>query len=81
MINWDNFSLGKPLYVDDLVASDHVLFAAKGVTDGELLKGVEYFGGGAVTQSIVIRGLTGTVRRMQSTHQLGKLHQPMDEPE
>lgn len=81
VIDWDDFSLGKPLYVDDLVVSAHVLFAATGVTDGELLKGVECFGGGAVTESIVIRGLTGTVRRMQSTHRLGKLHQLMDEPE
>ncbi|MBU1048796.1 class II fructose-bisphosphatase [Candidatus Bipolaricaulota bacterium] len=79
IINWDGFSLGDPLYVDDLVASDHVLFAATGVTDGELLKGVEYFGGGAVTESIVIRGLTGTVRRMQSTHRLKKLERLMDE--
>ncbi|MCK5827801.1 class II fructose-bisphosphatase [Candidatus Bipolaricaulota bacterium] len=81
VIDWDSFTLGEPLYVDDLVASDHVLFAATGVTDGELLKGVEYFGGGAVTESIVIRGLTGTVRRMQSTHKLGKLSRLMDESE
>ncbi len=79
VINWDSFTLGDPLYVDDLVASDHVLFAATGVTDGELLKGVEYFGGGAVTESIVIRGSTGTVRRMQATHRLKKLERLMDE--
>jgi len=81
VIDWDNFSLGESLTVDDLVASDHVLFAATGVTDGELLKGVEYFGGGAVTESIVIRGVTGTVRRMQSTHRLGKLERLIAETE
>jgi len=74
-IDWDGFDLGSPLYADDLVTSDHVLFAATGVTDGELLKGVEYFGAGAVTESIVIRGLSGTVRRIQTTHRLGKLKQ------
>lgn len=80
-IDWDGYDLGDPLYVEDLVASDHVLFAATGVTDGELLKGVEYFGGGAITESLVIRGLSGTVRRIQTTHQLGKLKQLMDAPE
>jgi fructose-1,6-bisphosphatase II len=80
VIDWDTFTLGDPLYADDLVASDHVLFAATGVTDGELLKGVEYFGGGAVTESIVIRGSSGTVRRIQTTHRLRKLKQLMDKP-
>jgi len=77
VIDWDVFNLGDPLYVDDLVASDHVLFAATGVTDGELLKGIEYFGGGAESDSIVIRGLTGTVRKIHTTHKLGKLKQMM----
>lgn len=77
-IDWEGgFDFGNPLYVDDLVASDHVLFAATGVTDGELLKGVDYFGGGAVTESIVIRGYSGTVRRIRTTHRLGKLQQLM----
>jgi len=80
-INWDGFDLGSPLYVDDLVASDDMLFAATGVTDGELLKGIEYFGGGAVSESIVIRGLTGTVRKIQTTHRLGKLKQLMNSHE
>jgi fructose-1,6-bisphosphatase II len=77
-IDWGNYELGTPLYVDDLIASDHVLFAATGVTDGELLKGIEYFGGGAMSESIVIRGLTGTVRRIHTTHKLGKLKQLLD---
>ncbi len=71
--DWDDYRMGEPLYNHDLVASDHVLFAATGVTDGELLKGIDYFGGGAISESLVIRGLTGTVRRIQTTHQLGKL--------
>jgi len=76
--DWDNFELSEPLYVDDLIASDNVLFAATGVTDGELLKGIEYFGGGAISESLVIRGHTGTVRKVQTTHRLGKLKQFMD---
>ena len=76
--DWDNFELSDPLYVDDLIASDNVLFAATGVTDGELLKGIEYFGGGAISESLVIRGHTGTVRKVQTTHRLGKLKQFID---
>jgi len=76
--DWNKFELGKPLYVDDLIASDNVLFAATGVTDGELLKGIEYFGGGAISESLVIRGHSGTVRRVQTTHRLGKLKQFID---
>ena len=70
--------VGLGLDLDDLVSSDDVLFAATGVADGELLRGVEYFGGGAVTESLVIRGLTGTVRRVRATHRLDKLEQLFD---
>jgi fructose-1,6-bisphosphatase II len=57
----------------DLVAGEHVFFAATGITDGELLKGVHYFGGGATTQSLVMRAKSGTVRRIDATHRLSKL--------
>ncbi len=76
--DWDSHQLGTPLYVNDLVASEHVLFAATGVTDGELTKGIEYFGGGAISESIVIRGASGTVRRIHTTHRLDKLEQILD---
>jgi len=66
---------GRTLTLDDLVASDDVFFAATGVTDGELLRGVEYFGGGARTDSLVVRGLTGTVRQVRATHRLDKIRQ------
>jgi fructose-1,6-bisphosphatase II len=59
----------------DLVAGEHVFFAATGITDGELLKGVHYFGGGATTQSLVMRARSGTVRRIDATHRLSKLQQ------
>ena len=63
----------KPLFMDDLVASDDVFFAATGITNGDLLNGVKYFRDGAQTDSLVMRGLTGTVRRIIATHRLNKL--------
>ncbi|MCX7751122.1 MAG: class II fructose-bisphosphatase [Candidatus Bipolaricaulota bacterium] len=62
------------LTTEDLVASDDVCFAATGITDGELLRGVKYSGGGATTDSLVVRGLSGTVRRIQAVHGLEKLN-------
>jgi fructose-1,6-bisphosphatase II len=61
------------LRLEDLVSSDDVFFAATGITSGDLLKGVEYKVHGATTDSIVMRGLTGTVRRIYATHRLDKL--------
>ena len=61
------------LLLEDLVASNDVFFAATGITNGDLLKGVDYFAQGASTESLVVRGLTGTVRRIQATHRLDKL--------
>jgi len=59
----------------DLVAGDDAFFAATGITDGDFLKGVHYFGGGATTQSIVMRSRSGTVRRIDAVHRLTKLDQ------
>ncbi len=67
------YDFQKILTMDDLVASEDVFFAATGITDGELLKGVHYFGDGARTDSLVVRGLTGTVREIIATHRLDKL--------
>lgn len=61
------------LTMDDLVSSDDVFFAATGITSGDLLEGVTYFPEGARTDSLVMRGLTGTVRRIIATHSLKKL--------
>ena len=61
------------LTTDDLVRSDNVFFSATGVTDGELLQGVRFNPGGATTQTLVMRGKSGTVRFMESEHQLTKL--------
>ena len=65
--------LDRVLGTRDLVASDNVYFAATGVTDGELLRGVRYRAGGAHTQSIVMRAKSGTIRIVDSWHSLTKL--------
>lgn len=60
--------------LDDLVAGENCFFAATGITDGELLRGVHYLGGGgATTESLVMRSRTGTVRRIQATHRVDKM--------
>jgi fructose-1,6-bisphosphatase II len=67
------YDLGRVLTTDDLVAGDDVFFAATGITDGELLKGVRYWGDGASTQSLVMRSKSGTIRRVDATHKWQKL--------
>lgn len=59
----------------ELVKSDNVFFAATGITGGELLRGVQYFSGGATTESLAMRSQSGTVRRIQATHRAEKLAQ------
>jgi fructose-1,6-bisphosphatase II len=63
----------RKLGTDDLVAGDNLFVAATGVTDGALLDGVKYTKEGAVTDSMVIRSRSGTVRRVQAWHELDKL--------
>ena len=65
--------LDRVLTTDDLVSSDDVFFAATGITDGELMGGVRYKAGGATTHSLVMRSRSGTIRRIESEHQLWKL--------
>jgi fructose-1,6-bisphosphatase II len=61
------------LTTDDLVSGEDVFVAATGVTTGALLRGVRYTPDGAVTDSIVMRSRSGTVRRIEATHDLDKL--------
>ncbi|MBO8172036.1 MAG: class II fructose-bisphosphatase [Bacillaceae bacterium] len=58
------------LTMDDLVSGDDAIFAATGVTDGELLRGVRFDGKQAATHSLVMRAKTGTVRFVEGTHRL-----------
>jgi len=67
------YDFDKVLTMNDLVSSEDVFFAATGITDGELLQGVRYFGDGASTDSLVVRGLTGTVRQIKATYRIDKL--------
>jgi fructose-1,6-bisphosphatase II len=61
------------LTTDDLVGGENIFVAATGVTDGALLRGVRYTKDGALTDSIVMRSRSGTVRRVQAEHVLEKL--------
>jgi fructose-1,6-bisphosphatase II len=67
------YDLSAILMTDDLVQGDNVFFVATGVTDGELLRGVRYRGGGATTHSLVMRSKSGTIRYVESQHRLKKL--------
>lgn len=60
--------VNKVLTLDDLVKSDDIIFSSTAITEGDLLKGVKYFGGGARTHTLVMRGKTGTVRFVDAIH-------------
>ena len=65
--------LDRVLGLDDLVASDNCYFAATGVTNGDMLRGVTYRPNGATTRSLVMRSKSGTVRRIEAVHKPAKL--------
>jgi fructose-1,6-bisphosphatase II len=65
--------LSKVYRTTDLVRGENVFFAATGITEGEFLRGVRYYGGGARTHSVVMRLASGTVRYIESSHRWDKL--------
>jgi len=67
------YDLDRILTTDDLVGGEDVFFAATGITDGDLLRGVRYRGDGATTESLVMRSKSGTIRRIQANHMWHKL--------
>jgi fructose-1,6-bisphosphatase II len=67
------YDLDAVLTTNDLVRGDNCFFAATGITDGELLKGVHFDAGGASSQSLVMRSKSGTVRLINSRHRIDKL--------
>ena len=67
------YDLERVLTENDLVASENCFFAATGITDGELMKGVHFDARGATTQSLVMRSRSGTVRRIDARHSIDKL--------
>jgi fructose-1,6-bisphosphatase II len=67
------YDLDRVLTVDDLVAGDESFFACTGITPGQLVDGVTFYGRGAVTESLVMRGKSGTIRTVRARHKLEKL--------
>ena len=65
--------LDRVLTTEDLVSGEDIFFCATGITDGELLRGVRYYADSLQTESIVMRSKSGTIRLVDSLHQLGKL--------
>ncbi|WP_163527445.1 class II fructose-bisphosphatase [Halobacillus ihumii] len=64
--------INKVLYMEDFCGGDDAIFAATGVTDGELLQGVQFKGQKATTQTVVMRAKSGTVRFIDGDHSLKK---------
>ncbi len=62
------------LTVNELIRSNDCFFAATGISGGSFLDGVRYKGQNAITQSLVIRGKTGTLRYIESYHNVAKLN-------
>jgi fructose-1,6-bisphosphatase II len=63
--------VGRVLTMDDLAKGENIVFVATGITDGDLVHGVRFFGNQAKTHSICIHSQSGTVRFIESVHRLG----------
>ena len=70
-------SLDKVYKTEDLCGGDDVFFSATGASTGEMLKGVNFYGGGAYTHSLVMRSRSGTIRWIDSTHNFERLDKMM----
>src|SRR5699024_337535 len=64
--------IDRVFYMNDFVSGDDAIFAATGVTDGELLKGVQFKGQAGTTQTVVMRAKSGTIRFIDGQHSLKK---------
>ena len=71
-LNIDGKNSGPVLTTKDLVSSNDVFLAATGITDGELVHGIRYTPFGAISQSIVMRGKSRTVRIINTEHHLNQ---------
>lgn len=72
-INEAGIDAREVLTVNDLVRSDDCFFAATGISGGDFLRGVRYSSKYAVTHSLVLRGKTGTLRYVESYHNMDRL--------
>ena len=70
------YDLDQVLMTDDLIAGDNAFFAATGITDGDLLKGVTYSRSHVTTDSLVMRSRSGTVRQVRGRHRIEKAPTP-----
>ena len=70
--------IDRKLGLDDLVAGNNCVFAATGVTDGDLLQGVRFSSAGPTSQSLVMRSKSGTVRLINTSHRRDKLEQILE---
>jgi fructose-1,6-bisphosphatase II len=69
------YDLDRVLTQDDLCQGDNCFFAATGLSDGQLLRGVRFDARGARTQSLVMRSRSGTVRFIDARHRVRKLQE------
>lgn len=74
------YDVDKVLFADDLVSGSEVFVAATGVTSGALLRGVQTTPTGVITDSIVMRSHSGTVRRIEAQHPLAKVEKLVGAP-
>lgn len=72
-LGWTDERISQYISMDELVKGDDIFFAATGISDGDLLKGVVYYGDDrAKTHSVVMRSKTGTIRFIEAYHRLDK---------
>lgn len=69
------YDLTRVLTTDDLVTSDDCFFVCTGITPGQLLEGVSFDHNGAITESLVVRAKSGTIRLVRARHRLEKLRE------
>ncbi len=69
------YDLDRVLRTEDLVSGQDTFFAVTGVTPGQLVEGVSFDGRGAITESLVMRGKSGTIRVIRARHQFDKLRE------
>lgn len=72
------YDLDRVLSTDDMVGTEDAFFACTGITAGQLVDGVTYDAHGALTESLVLRAKSGTVRSIRSRHRSAKLRQYVD---
>ena len=71
----EGYDVEKILGLDDLISTNNCFFAATGITSGDLLRGVRFGHETITTQSLVMRGRSGTVRLIEAIHRAGKLEE------